>query len=166
MKGREDATGGLSLLSARGWQISSYLGSSSICSPSQMMIAISWYYYHYFNYYHYYYYLTDFLLSWVVFDLFCFSDDDNIMIWDEMMAMVMMEMVLLMVVMVFMLIFSTKKENDAQCSFWHWKWRGTEKTLCKGVEQQKAKFVSPLILWININSSSIVHLVQSPVKKS
>ena len=40
-----------------------------------------------------------------------------------------------------------------------------KKTLCKGVEQQKAKFVSPLILWININSS-IVHLVQSPVKKS
>ena len=127
MKGREDATGGLSLLSARGWQISSYLGSSSICSAFQMMITISWYHYHYFNYYHYYHYLTDFLLSWVVFDLFCFSDDDNIMIWDEMMAMVMMEMVLLMVVMVFMLIFSTKKENDAQCSFWHWKWRGTEK---------------------------------------
>ena len=39
-----------------------------------------------------------------------------------------------------------------------------KKTLCKGVEQQKAKFVSPLILWININSS-ILHLVQSPVKK-
>ena len=40
MKGGEDATGGLSLLSARGLQISSYLGSSLICSALHMIIIL------------------------------------------------------------------------------------------------------------------------------
>ena len=84
MKGGEDATGGLSLLSARGWQISSYLGSSLICSALHMIIIL-------------WYWMMimmeiillmvvlmimwDFLLSRVIFDLLCFSDDDNIMTW-------------------------------------------------------------------------------------
>ena len=80
----KDATGGLSLLSARGWQISSYLGSSLICSALHMIIIL-------------WYWMMimmeiillmvvlmimwDFLLSRVIFDLLCFSDDDNIMTW-------------------------------------------------------------------------------------